>query len=86
MDTNAAQPSTVGEILTEEFLVPLELDIKFLAIQTSIQANLLKKIINGECQLNDKEATLLAEYFGLSDDFWKNIRDAHCRWMDRSKF
>jgi len=71
---DAAGPVTVGEILTEEFLKPLNMSHDELAEAMGICKQDIEDIICGMRRLRDNEARVLADIFGTDEDFWSNLQ------------
>ncbi|HHK7966086.1 HigA family addiction module antitoxin [Serratia nevei] len=70
---DAAGPVTVGEMLTEEFLKPLNISDDELAKAMGICKQDIDDIICGLHRLTDEEARVLAAIFGTDEDFWSNL-------------
>lgn len=70
---DAAGPVTVGEILTEEFLKPLNMSDDELAEAMGICKQDIDDIICGLRRLRDNEARVLADIFGTDEDCWSNL-------------
>jgi len=83
MDTRTAEPTTVGEILREEFMVPNALSLDDLAEYVGISIDRLGGILSNTPLLSDDDAELLGEYFGTGGDFWRSLRDSHLCWRER---
>ncbi|OUY61474.1 addiction module antidote protein, HigA family, partial [Klebsiella pneumoniae] len=71
---DTAGPVTVGEILTEEFLKPLNMSGDELAEAMGISRQDVKDIICGMRRLSGDEARVLADIFGTDEDFWNNLQ------------
>ena len=82
---DTAGPVTVGEILTEEFLKPLNMSGDELAEAMGISRQDVKDIICGMRRLTDCEARILADIFGTDEDFWCNLRGLQDRPEQRRK-
>ncbi|WP_148874806.1 HigA family addiction module antitoxin [Serratia marcescens] len=65
---------TVGEMLVEEFLKPLNMSNDELAEAMGICRQDIDDIIYGRRRLRDDEARLLADIFGTDEDFWWNLQ------------
>jgi len=77
---DTAGPVTVGEMLTEEFLKPLNMSHDELAEAMGLSLQDVGGIICGQRRLNANEERLLAGMFGTDEDFWSNLqksRDLH---------
>ena len=62
-----------GDILLEEFIVPLNLDIEELAKDLDMNIKDLKAIIDNKIILTTNDAMKLSKYFKTSSKFWLNI-------------
>ena len=67
-------PVHPGEILLEEFLVPLELSQYRLAKDLSVPARRINEIVRGTRAVTADTALRLARYFGTSERFWLNLQ------------
>lgn len=83
MDTITAEPTTVGEMLNEEFLKPLNITQQQLADAMTVSRKIIGQIVNNTRRLSVIEAGQLAALFELDDDFWINVQAAHDRWEAR---
>ncbi|WNN47360.1 HigA family addiction module antitoxin [Siccibacter colletis] len=83
MDTQTAEPTTVGEMLTEEFLKPLNITQQQLASAMNVSRKVIGQIANNTRRISVSEAALLAALFETDDDFWINVQAAHDRWEIR---
>ncbi|WOA52843.1 HigA family addiction module antitoxin [Dickeya solani] len=84
MRTKNAEPATVGEMLSEEFLKPLAMSLYELANLTGITANRIEDIIKHRYRINKHEGLLLAKLFHTDDDFWINLQKAHDIWRHKA--
>jgi addiction module HigA family antidote len=64
-----------GEILNEEFLIPLGISAYKLAKDTSIPQNRVSAIIKGTRRVTADTALRLSKYFGNSAKFWLGLQD-----------
>jgi addiction module HigA family antidote len=67
---------TPGEVLREEFMVPLGLSARALARDLGVPANRITAILHGERAITAETAVLLSERFGTSPEFWLNLQVA----------
>lgn len=77
---DTAGPVTVGEMLAEEFLKPLNMSHEELAESMGVSLQDVGDIVCGRRRLNANEGRLLAGMFGTDEDFWSNLqksRDLH---------
>jgi antitoxin HigA-1 len=66
-----------GEILKEEYLVPLEMSARALAKELGVPANRLTEIIRGTRDVTADTAIRLGRYFRTDPHFWLNLQAAH---------
>lgn len=66
-----------GEVLKEEFLVPLGLSARALARELGIPANRLTEIVREARDVSADTAIRLGRYFGTDPRFWLNLQAAH---------
>jgi len=64
-----------GEILLEEFLVPLEITAYRLSKDTEIPQTRISQIIKGKRRITADTALRLSSYFGNSAKFWLGLQD-----------
>ena len=64
-----------GEILQEEFLVPLEISAYRLAKDTFLPQTRISEIIKGRRRITADTALRLSRYFGNSAKFWLGLQD-----------
>ena len=67
-------PVTPGEILREEFMVPLGLSGRALAAELGIPANRLTEIIAARRAITAETALLLADRLGTTAEFWLGLQ------------
>ena len=79
------KPTTPGEILLEEFLVPLELTQKDLALHLRCDYKVINRIINEKTSVTPLMALKLASTFDTTPDFWLNAQMAFDLWKLRNK-
>ena len=63
-----------GTILKDRFLDPFRLTIQTVSKATSIDEVLLNQIIDGSHEIDPETGLKLANYFGLSDDYFFRIK------------
>ena len=77
MPTNNMRPIHPGEILREEFLIPLAMSSKDLAHSLKIPVSTVDGIINETCPILADLALRLARYFDSSPEFWMDLQTAY---------
>ncbi len=70
------RPTSPGEILREEFLLPLGLSQKALADHLGCDVKVVNRIVNGRCSVSAEMALKLGVAFRTSPDFWVNAQGA----------
>ena len=78
-------PVHPGEILLEEFLVPLELTQYRLAKSLTVPARRINEIVHGTRGVSADTALRLARFFGTSDRFWLNLQVAYDLDIERDR-
>ena len=68
------KPIHPGEILLEEFLLPMEISQYRLAKDINVPARRINEIILGKRAITANTALRLSEYFSLSEKFWLNLQ------------
>jgi addiction module HigA family antidote len=84
MNKKLLPPIHPGEILKEEFMVPLKLSANKLASLLNIPTNRITAIVNGERAITADTAFRLAKCFGTSVEFWMNMQSSY--EMQKAKF
>jgi len=64
-----------GEILLEEFLIPLEITAYRLSKEISIPQTRISEIIKGNRRITADTALRLSKFFGNSAKFWLGLQD-----------
>ena len=70
-------PTHPGEILSEEFLVPLGLTQVALAEHLGVPTQRINELVRGKRGVTPETAWLLAGAFGTTPDFWINLQSSH---------
>jgi len=66
-----------GEVLREEYLVPLGLSARALAKELGVPANRLTEIMRGARDVTADTAIRLGCYFRIDPRFWLNLQAAY---------
>lgn len=69
-------PTSPGEILREEFLVPMRMTQRQLAEHVGTDVKVVNRIVNGRTSVTAEMALKLGAAFGTSADFWLNAQNA----------
>ena len=75
-----AQPSSVAEILVEEFMAPLRLTQAVLAEAMGVPRKHVNELCNGRRNITVPTALILARVFDTSADFWLNLQRRNDLW------
>lgn len=70
-------PVTPGDVLREEFMVPLGLTTCGLARDMDVPPESIIGILNGERTVTAETALRLAQHFGTSAELWMNLQTAY---------
>lgn len=74
MNTKTMEPIHPGEILSEEFLKPLNISQYRLAKDICVPARRINEIVHGKRAITANTALRLSRYFKLSERFWLNLQ------------
>jgi addiction module HigA family antidote len=66
-----------GEVLSEEFLIPMNITAYRLSKDIGIPQTRLSAILNGRRRITADTALRLSKYFGNSAKFWLGLQDDH---------
>ncbi len=64
-----------GEILLEEFLIPMGISAYRLSKETNINQTRISEIIKGKRSISVDTALRFAKFFGNSPEFWINLQN-----------
>ncbi len=70
MKTNKRKPTTPGEILDHEFMKPMGLTQKALAVHIGVDIKVINRLINGKTSISSELALKLGAALGTSAEFW----------------
>ena len=76
---------TPGEILSEEFLKPMNITAYRLAKDTNMPATRISEILKGRRRITADTALRLSAYFGNSAEFWLGVQDEYDLRVERAK-
>jgi antitoxin HigA-1 len=71
------RPIHPGEILREEFLIPLNITAHALALALKVPASRINDIVLERRAITPDTALRLARYFGTTPDFWLSLQTAY---------
>ena len=67
-------PVHPGEVLSEEFLKPMNLSQNRLALNIGVPARRINEIVLGKRSISADSALRLARFFGTSAEFWLGLQ------------
>ena len=68
------EPTHPGEMLREEFLLPMEISQRELADAIHVPYQRVNELINKKRGITPSTALRLAKFFGVSADYWLNLQ------------
>ncbi len=74
MTLDKLAPVHPGDVLREEFLVPLGLSQNRLALDIRVPARRINEIVHGKRRITPDTALRLARYFNNSPQFWLGLQ------------
>jgi len=74
------RPTTVGEMLKEEFLLPLGLTQRQFADHIDVEVKAVNRLVNNKTSLNPIMALKLSSSLGTTPEFWMNLQSANDLW------
>ncbi|OBX36668.1 putative HTH-type transcriptional regulator YbaQ [Halomonas elongata] len=74
------KPTTVGEVLTQEFLEPLGLSQTKLAERMGVSPRLVNELCRNKRAVTADTALMLGRVFGNSAQFWLNLQQKSDLW------
>ncbi len=77
MTERKLSPIHPGEILLEEFLVPMSISQYRLAKDISVPPRRINEIVLGKRAISPDTALRLSRYFGLTEPFWLNLQSRY---------
>lgn len=77
MATNKLRAIHPGEILREEFLVPLALTSHKLAMSLHVPATRINDVVREKRGITTDTAIRLARFFGTSAEFWLGLQSSY---------
>lgn len=78
-------PIYPGEILIEEFLVPLGISQNALARAIGVSPRRINEIVLGKRRITANTALRLSRFFNMSEGFWTNLQDRYDRDVTRNE-
>lgn len=79
------EPVTPGELLNEEFLLPLEITKYRIAKDIGVPAQRIGEIVAGKRAITADTDLRLCKYFGLSTGYWLRVQNRYDMEIARRK-
>jgi antitoxin HigA-1 len=83
--TETIAPIHPGEILLEEYLIPLGISQYRLAKETEVPPRRINEIVHGKRAITADTSLRLAKFFGTSEQFWLNLQARHDLESERDR-
>ncbi|MCK5663628.1 MAG: HigA family addiction module antidote protein [Thiotrichaceae bacterium] len=80
MISTKRKPVTVGEMLTEEFMEPMNITQGDLAKALGVSRKTVNELCNDKTGVTADTALMLATVFGNSAEFWLNLQKRNDLW------
>ncbi len=77
MNHNKIRPIHPGEVLREEYLVPLSMSVESLSEALHLPPSLLANVVQEQQGVSPDTALRLARYFGTTAQFWLNLQSSY---------
>lgn len=74
MKKSKMKPLHPGEVLLEEFLIPMNISQNRLGLDISVPPRRINEIIHGKRGISADTALRLAQYFNMSPQFWLGLQ------------
>jgi len=74
------QPVSVGEMITEEFMVPLGINQGQLASAMGVSRRTVNELCTGKRSITVDTALMLAKVFDNTPNFWLNLQQRNDLW------
>jgi addiction module HigA family antidote len=74
--TSSLAPISPGELLEEEFMIPMDISAYRLAKEIDVSATRIGEILNGKRSITADTDLRLCKFFGLSNGYWLRAQAA----------
>jgi len=85
MINNGMRPVHPGEVLREEFLVPLKMSANALAMRLRVPAPRINDVVREKRGVSVDTALRLARFFNNTPEFWLNLQISYDLKVTKSK-
>lgn len=83
--TPITSPIHPGEVLLQEYLVPLGVTQHRLALAIGVPPRRINEIVHGKRRISANTALRLARYFGTTQRFWLNLQGRYDLGVERDR-
>lgn len=80
MKKKIRKPTSVGEMLKEEFLIPLGLSQRQFAHHIGVEVKSINRLINNRTSITPLLALKISSALGTSPELWMNLQMANDLW------
>jgi len=80
MKKRIRKPTSVGEMLKEEFLIPLGLSQREFAHHIGVEVKCINRLINNRTSITPLLALKISSALGTSPELWMNLQMANDLW------
>lgn len=77
MKNRIRKPTSVGEMLKEEFLIPLNLTQREFADHLGVEVKTINRLVNDRTSITPILALKIASALGTTPEFWMNLQVAN---------
>jgi addiction module HigA family antidote len=84
-EVGALAPVHPGEVLMEDFLVPLGVTQHMVAVAIGVPPRRINEIVHGQRRISADTALRLARYFGTTAQFWINLQSHYDLEVERDR-
>lgn len=74
---NKTRPISVGEILEDDFLIPIGISRQEFSKKVGLDLYTIDDIIDNHSDITEEQAELFADYFNVSKEFWLNTQRSY---------
>ena len=84
MKKRMRKPTTVGEMVKEEFLIPLGLTQKEFANHLEVDIKTINRLVNNRTSITTELALKISSALGTTPEFWMNLQFENDLWELRN--
>lgn len=84
MSKRNRKPTTAGEMLKQEFLIPLGLTQREFAEHIGLEVKAINRLVNNRTSVTPMLALKLSAALGTTPEFWLNLQIANDLWELRN--